>query len=241
VTGWLIPDWPAPARIGCAVTLRSGGVSTGPYASWNLATHVGDDPEHVAENRRRLRQYLALPAEPAWLNQVHGDHIVEIAPGRRGTPTADASFSRRPGVVCAVLTADCLPVLLTDGRTVAAVHAGWRGLAAGLLDRALTQIPWHRLPLAWLGPAIGPDAFEVGDEVRTAFLTRDPTLARAFRPHRGRWLADLYHIARRILQTGGVAEIFGGDFCTYTDSARFFSHRRDGVCGRQATLIWRRA
>ncbi len=241
MTGWLIPDWPAPARIGCAVTLRSGGVSTGPYASWNLATHVGDDPEHVAENRRRLRQYLALPAEPAWLNQVHGDHIVEIAPGRRGTPTADASFSRRPGVVCAVLTADCLPVLLTDGRTVAAVHAGWRGLAAGILDRALTQIPWHRLPLAWLGPAIGPDAFEVGDEVRTAFLTRDPTLARAFRPHRGRWLADLYHIARRILQTGGVAEIFGGDFCTYTDSARFFSHRRDGVCGRQATLIWRRA
>ncbi len=238
---WLVPDWPAPARIGAAVTLRDGGVSTGPYASWNLAAHVGDDPAAVAENRRRLRQRLELPAEPVWLNQVHGDRIVEIGPDRRSTPTADASFTRRPGVVCAVLTADCLPVLLTDGRTVAAVHAGWRGLAAGILDRALTLVPWRRPPLAWLGPAIGPDAFEVGPEVRAAFLTRDPTLACAFRPRRSRWLADLYHIARRILQTCGVTEIFGGTFCTYSDPKRFFSYRRDGVCGRQAALIWRRA
>ncbi len=239
--GWLIPDWPVPAHIRAAVTLRDGGVSRGPYASWNLAAHVGDDPAAVAENRRRLRQKLNLPADPIWLNQVHSDCIVEIGPDTGDPPSADASFTGQADTVCVVLTADCLPVLLTDGHTVAAVHGGWRGLAAGVLDNALTVPPWRRPPTAWLGPAIGAAAFEVGDEVRAAFLARDPALARAFRPRRNRWLADLYRIARRILQTHGVTEIFGATFCTYSEPERFFSHRRDGVCGRQAILIWRRA
>lgn len=236
---WLVPDWPAPSQIGCAVTLRDGGVSTGSYASWNLALHVGDDPEKVAENRRLLCQRLCLPAEPVWLNQVHGNRIVPIGPDRTDTPTADASFTCHPGTVCAVLTADCLPILLTDGHTVAAVHGGWRSLAAGVLDRIVTLPSWHRPPLAWLGPAIGPAAFEVGPEVRTAFLARDLSLAYAFHPCRDRYLADLYQIATLILQSHGITEIFGGGFCTYSDSEHFFSYRRDGVCGRMATLIWR--
>ena len=240
-TNWQPADWPAPVNIHAVVTYRYGGAGSGPFASFNLADHVGDNPAAVAENRRLLRRCLQLPSEPAWLSQVHSARIVEIEPNHAGTPMADASFTCRPGLVCAVLTADCLPVLLTDGHTVAAVHAGWRGLAAGVLDRALTVPPWRRPPMAWLGPAIGPDAFEVGPEVRAAFLARDPGLACAFRSCGDRYLADLYWIASHILGRHGVRAIFGGNFCTYSDSERFFSHRREGTCGRMATLIWRRA
>jgi len=236
----LEPDWPAPAGVRAATTTRHGGVSLGRYAALNLGDHVGDDPGAVARNRALLRAELRLPAEPCWLDQVHGACAVEARPGER--VSADAAATWRAGVVCAVLTADCLPVLLCDdrGSGVAAAHAGWRGLAGGVLEAAVSRLDAapDRI-LAWLGPAIGPDAFEVGDEVRAAFLERDPALTAAFRPSpRGRWLADLHAIARRRLASVGVERVFGGRLCTHGDGARFFSHRRDGNCGRQASLIW---
>lgn len=249
----LRPDWPAPPWVRAAATTRAGGLSTGAYAGLNLADHVGDDPERVAENRARLRVALALPAEPLWLNQVHG---CEVAQGSGVVPgcTADAAVTRCPGVVCAVLTADCLPLLLCDrgGRVVAAAHAGWRGLAAGVIERtlgamreALGEVP-RDAPvdapadlLAWLGPAIGPAAFEVGPEVRAAFLDTDPGAAAAFRSGAGdRWLADLFRLARARLERAGVAGVYGGGVCTYSDPERFYSYRRDGVTGRMASLIW---
>lgn len=241
----ILPDWPAPSTIRAAVTLRTGGVSQGPYASWNLAAHVGDDPCAVACNRQILKQRLALPSEPVWLAQVHGNRIIQAGqrassqPCSPDTPTADASFTSQPDTVCAVLTADCLPILLTDGHTVAAVHAGWRGMLAGIIDNALDLPPWWKPPLAWLGPAIGPQAFEVGPEVKAAFVARHPDFAAAFHPHGDRYLADIYQLARLILTSHGVRSIHGGQFCTYSDQKRFFSYRRDGVCGRMASLIWR--
>ncbi|BCX88633.1 polyphenol oxidase [Methylomarinovum tepidoasis] len=238
---WFTPDWPAPPDIHAAVTLRHGGTSTGPYASFNLAAHVGDDPAAVAENRRRLRETLALPSEPAWLEQVHGTDLVHLPQPPSRPPCADGSYTATAGVVCAVLTADCLPVLITDGLIVAAVHAGWRGLAAGILERALTEIPWGRPPMVWLGPAIGPAAFEVGPEVRDAFLTRHPELDTAFFPRQDRFLADLYQIATYQLYRHDLYAVFGGHECTFSASGRYFSHRRDGTCGRQAALIWRSA
>lgn len=238
---YLTPDWPAPPNVKAAVTLRSGGVSSPPYDSLNLAAHVGDRPEHVAENRRLLRASLALPAEPAWLEQVHGTRTIHI--GREEGCPADASLADAPGQVCAVLTADCLPVLFasTDGAKVAAAHAGWRGLAAGVLETTIEQLatpPGHLL--AWLGPAISQANFEVGAEVREAFVASDSLAASAFLPNeRGRWQADLYALARQRLKRAGVDAVFGGGLCTYAGSAEFFSHRRDGRCGRMATLIWR--
>ncbi len=244
---WLLPDWPAPPHIHAATTLRTGGVSRGPYRSWNLATHVGDDPEAVAANRTLLKQRLELPGEPHWLNQTHGSRTIEIRPRKEAggcdadlPPVADASFTCFPEAVCVVLTADCLPILLTDGHTVAAVHGGWRGLLSGILDNALISPPWRKPPLAWLGPAIGPRAFEVGAEVKEAFTARNPVFAKAFHPSGDRFLADLYHLAGIILRRHGVTAIHGGGFCTHNDAGRFFSYRRDGVCGRMATLIWRR-
>jgi YfiH family protein len=212
----------------------------GRYSSFNLAAHVGDAPEAVAENRRRLARDLNLPSEPVWLEQVHGTHIADLDSALSG-PT-DGAVTRRRGVVCAILTADCLPVLLTDraGTRVGAAHAGWRGLAAGVLSAAVAAmgLPARDL-LAWLGPAIGPKAYEVGDEVREAFLARDPATSAAFVANaRGRWQADLYSLARRSLAAAGVAAIFGGGFCTATEADRFFSHRREAPCGRMATLIW---
>jgi YfiH family protein len=236
----LRPDWPAPARVRAAVTTRAGGVSQGPWTSLNLAAHVDDDPAAVAENRRRLGAALSLPAEPLWLTQVHGRLIagVDNVPGCE----ADGSYADRPGVVCAVLTADCLPVLLCDraGREVAAVHAGWRGLAAGVIEAALDRfIAQPADILAWLGPAIGPAAFEVGDEVREAFLVDEPAAAAAFSPTRpGHWLADLYALARLRLARRGVTAVYGGGLCTYHDAARFYSFRREPVTGRMASLIW---
>lgn len=234
-------DWPAPKNVRAVATTRIGGVSVGPYASSNLGAHVGDDARAVSENRQRLRTTLGLPREPLWLNQVHGTAVVEALP-HDAPPTADASFARSPGHACAVLTADCLPVLFCDldGTRVAAAHAGWRGLAGGVLDSALRAmgVAPDRV-LAWLGPAIEQDMFEVGAEVREQFVARSADNAHAFEVNaRGRWQADLYDLARRELARLGVAQVFGGGFRCYADRDRFFSYRRDGTTGRMATLVW---
>jgi hypothetical protein len=239
---FITPDWPAPANVRACVTTRAGGVSRPPYASFNLAAHVGDDPQAVASNRARLRAELALPGEPAWLTQVHGVGVVDAAAEAADRPQADGAFATVPGAVCAVLTADCLPVLLCDrdGTRVAALHAGWRGLSSGVIEagvRAL-DVAGGEL-LAWLGPAIGPLAFEVGAEVRAAFVAGDPAAASAFQPDRsGKFLADIYLLARQRLAGLGVTAVYGGGLCTVADRDRFYSYRRDGVTGRMASLIW---
>lgn len=220
------------------MTTREGGVSEPPWAGFNLGDHVGDDPRHVAANRARLREQL--PAEPGWLRQVHSARVVEL--GRDVSREADASFSREAGQVCAVLTADCLPVLFCDqaGSVVAAAHAGWRGLAGGVLEAtvAAMRVPPAQI-LAWMGAAIGPQAFEVGDDVREAFVSQHPATAGAFVPHAsGKWLADIYALARIRLAATGVHAVYGGGRCTVSEADRFFSYRRDGVTGRMATLIW---
>lgn len=239
--GWIVPDWPAPARVRAGTTTRQGGVSKAPWDSFNLGDHVNDEPQAVAENRRRLREARHLPAEPLWLEQVHGIDVIDAATAH-GRPIADASVADRLGLVCAVLTADCLPVLLCDvqGTHIGAVHAGWRGLVNGVIEQTVLRMgrPANDL-LAWLGPAIGPTAFEVGEEVRQAFIAYDAAAAVAFVPSpSGRWLADIYHLARLRLQRLGVNQIYGGHWCTYNDSERFYSYRRDGVTGRMASLIW---
>lgn len=235
----LIPDWPAPANVRALQTLRTGGCSPAPWNSFNLGDHVGDDPANVAANRAALCAHL--PAEPLWLTQVHGNATVD-AEKRPKSREADAAYSRQPGNVCVVMTADCLPVLFCDraGTVVAAAHAGWRGLVGGVLEATIAgmAVPTGEL-LAWLGPAIGPLAFEVGDEVRAAFTADDPGAVACFLPKAsGKWLADIYGLARRRLKRAGVAAIYGGDLCTVGDGERFFSYRRDGVTGRQASLIW---
>ena len=238
---WVIPEWTAPENIRCISTSREGGVSSPPYASFNVGTRVGDDPRAVAVNRARLAKWLSLPAEPAWLRQVHSNTVVE-ASEVRGHIEADATIATSANLVCVVTTADCLPVLLCDrkGTCVAAVHVGWRGLVAGVLERAVEAL--RRPPeqiMAWLGPAIGPHRFEVSDEVRTAFLHQDAVNESAFTAApRGRWLGDICQLACNRLWSKGVSQIFGGGLCTYTDAARFFSYRRDGVTGRMASLIW---
>ena len=237
----LTAGWPAPARVRTLVTTRDGGVSLAPYASLNLGQHVGDDPAAVAENRARLR--ACLPAEPFWLNQVHGIGVQEAcADAPDVPPDADAGFTRQPGVVCAVMTADCLPVLLTDrsGSVVAAAHAGWRGLCNGIIEATIARmaVPANDI-LAWLGPAIGPDASEAGPEVRAAFMAHDPTAASAFAAiPDGKYLADIYLLARQRLNACGVTDVHGGDACTVTERERYFSYRRDGRTGRMASLIW---
>lgn len=236
---FLIPDWPAPDNVRALQTLRSGGCSPAPWDSLNLGDHVGDDAQRVMANRARLR--ASLPAEPCWLQQVHGIDVVDAASAAPGS-AADAAYARVPGRVCVVMTADCLPVLFCDraGTVVAAAHAGWRGLLAGVLEQTLATMGCPAgTVLAWLGPAIGPDNFEVGDEVRTAFVARNAEAATAFRPAGdGKWLADLYALARQRLSSVGVARVYGGDGCTFAERDRFFSYRRDGVTGRQASLIW---
>lgn len=238
---WLQPDWPAPRPVRAASTLRTGGVSNAPFDSFNLALHVADDPHAVRENRKRLCDALQLPSEPCWLEQVHGSSVIEA--GDCATPPkADACIARGANQVCVVMTADCLPVLFCsrDGDRVAAAHAGWRGLAGGILDSTVSSLglPGAEL-MAWLGPAIGPRAFEVGDEVRIAFTSRDAAAASAFTPNAtGRWLADLYQLARLELRRLGVHAVYGGGACTFNEEARFFSYRRDGKTGRMASLIW---
>ncbi len=241
---WIRPEWSAPARVQACSTTRLGGFSEGPFAALNLADHVGDDPRTVAANRARLSRLLDLPAQPVWLHQMHGRDVVDA--GSPGPLRADASYSRRAGVVCAVLTADCLPVLLCDraGTVVAVAHAGWRGLAAGVIETLIeTVVERARVTpgslLAWLGPAIGPRAFRVGDEVRDALLEHDGEAGVALRAAgAGRWLVDIYGLARRLLGRCGVRTVSGGGQCTVSDPERFFSYRRDGVTGRMATLIW---
>lgn len=241
--GWLIPDWPAPANVRALVTTRHGGVSAGPYASFNLGGHVGDSPVAVAQNRALLRG--VLPDEPKWLEQVHGIAVADAA-SPEPVPCADAAVATEADRVCAVMTADCLPVLLCDqaGQVVAAAHAGWRGLVAGILEETVKRMRVApESVLAWLGPAIGPDAFEVGAEVLEAFAAVDRGDAAAFRPGAaaGKWQADLFFLARRRLERAGVTRIYGGGVCTYADPERFFSYRRDGVTGRFASLVWRSA
>lgn len=235
------PNWPAPNRVRAISTTRRGGVSRSPYDSFNLAAHVGDDPAHVAANRRRLATLAGHVTEPAWLEQVHGTTVV-AAEAVLSPVAADAAWTRVPSLPCVVMTADCLPVLLCDraGTVVAAVHAGWRGLAGGVIAATVTRLgaPPADL-LAWLGPAIGPAAFEVGDEVRAAFLALDKANASCFQPSpTGRWLADLYGLARLQLRRLSVTAIYGGDACTFSEPERFFSYRRENRTGRMATLIW---
>jgi len=235
----LVPAWPAPANVRALQTLRTGGCSLAPWDSFNLGDHVGDSPALVAANRAKLRGLL--PAEPIWLKQVHGIAAVN-ADFEANLLEADAAYARQPGKVCVVMTADCLPVLFCDraGTVVAATHAGWRGLLAGVLETTIGKMGVQASELlAWLGPAIGPECFEVGDEVHAVFINHDPVAALAFSPKRpGKWLADIYALARQRLQSAGVTSISGGDFCTFSDAERFFSYRRDGVTGRMASLIW---
>jgi YfiH family protein len=237
---WLTPDWTLPQGVAARQTLRGGGVSVPPYDSLNLGDHVGDQPQSVAENWCRVS--VGLPGEPIRLAQVHGISVVDAATVQ-GRVEADACFTRQPGVVCSIMTADCLPVLFCadDGSAVAAAHAGWRGLQAGVLEAtvAALALPPERL-WCWLGPAIGPAAFEVGEEVRVAFVQDCPADAQAFRPglQPGKWYADIFQLARLRLQRAGLRRIAGGGICTVSDPARFFSYRRDGVTGRMATMIW---
>lgn len=234
-----VPDWAVPANVKALQTTRNGGVSTMPWASFNLGDHVGDDPAAVVANRQVLR--AALPGEPCWLRQVHG--IVAVDADRRPkTGEADAAFARRPGTVCVVMTADCLPVLLCDrrGSVVAAAHAGWRGLLYGVLESAVAAMavaPGELL--AWLGPAIGPRCFEVGAEVRDAFVARNGSARSAFvAAGHDKWLCDITLLARQRLGQAGVGTISGGGECTFSDSGRYYSYRRDRTTGRMASLIW---
>lgn len=236
---FIVPDWPAPANVRALQTTRRGGYSQGVWAGLNLATHVGDLPETVQANRRWLREYL--PAEPHWLNQVHGTACAIAGQSPQDT-CADASVGLAAQQLCVVMTADCLPVLFCsrDGQAVAAAHAGWRGLLAGVLETTVAQMQVAPSEvLAWLGPAIGPQAFEVGDEVRAAFVAESPAAAGAFSAHGNKWLADLYALARQRLQRAGVNAVYGGGLCTFSQPEDFYSYRRDGVTGRMASLIWR--
>jgi YfiH family protein len=235
---WLTPDWPAPASVKACVTTREGGVSEAPFDSLNLGDHVDDRPEAVAENRRRLTENFSI--KPAWLQQVHGIAVAHADPGI--VATADASWTTTPGIACTAMTADCLPALFCDraGTRVAAAHAGWRGLAAGVLEATLDSldVPAEDV-LVWLGPAIGPKAFEVGTEVREVFINQLPEAAQAFVPsdNAGKFMADIYLLARLRLAERGVTAVYGGGFCTVTDP-RFFSYRRASRTGRFASLIW---
>jgi len=234
------PDWPAPPGVRAWVTERAGGVSASAYSALNLATHVGDEPAHVAANRNLLRAALNLPSEPVWLEQVHGTEVLDLNAG--GQRPADGAVTSRPGIVCVVMTADCLPVLFCDrrGRRIGIAHAGWRGLLHGVLPAAIRAMSTEPAQLlAWLGPAIGPQAYEVGAEVRDAFADRGSAALDCFTANpRGRWQADLYALARCSLAAAGVTAVHGGGFCTFAESARFFSHRREAPCGRMASLIW---
>ena len=235
----IIPDWPAPKNVRAVQTTRRGGISSAPYDSFNLGSHVGDAPLAVARNRMSLN--TLLPSEPVWLEQAHGT-LVANADLASCLPQADACIARHRTAVCVVLTADCLPVLLCDtqGSVVGAAHAGWKGLAAGVIEatvRAMDIAPQNLM--AWLGPAISQPAFEVGAEVRDMFVGANPQAAKAFIPgQHDKWYADIYALARLRLQALGIAQIYGGDFCTYRDHERFFSYRRAGMTGRMGTFIW---
>jgi YfiH family protein len=235
----LIPDWPVPRNVRCLQTTRNGGQSVAPYDSFNLGDHVGDVPQTVAHNRQRLAQLL--PSEPVWLQQAHGV-VVANADRADCVPQADAAIARQRGAVCVVMTADCLPVLLCDeaGTVVGAAHAGWKGLVAGVIEATVKEmgIAPQKL-LAWLGPAISQRAFEVGEEVRDLFVAQNAQASEAFLPGvNGKWMADINLLAHQRLHALGISRVYGGEHCTYSDSARFFSYRRNGVTGRMGTFIW---
>lgn len=235
---FIVPDWPAPANVKSIQTTRHGGVSVAPYDCFNLGSHVQDNPMAVAKNRQLLSQYL--PSEPVWLNQVHGIDVLDAAKSQC-VQNADASFSKTKNVVCVTMTADCLPVLLCNkqGTAVASIHAGWRSLCDGVIEATIKTMGVESQDLmAWLGPAIGPDAFEVGGEVREAFITQDAQAEQAFCAFDDKWLGNLYLIARQRLHRLGVSSIYGGGECTFSQSSQYFSYRRDGHTGRMATLIW---
>lgn len=241
-SSWIVPDWPAPESVRAISTTREGGVSAAPCDSFNVSTATGDSPAAVERNCADLKERAGLPGEPCWLTQVHGHHVV-TANANSSDVEADASVTTEPGSVCVIKTADCLPVLLTDraGSVIGAAHCGWRGLVGGVLENTIQAM--KRPPgdlLAWLGPAIGPDAFEVGPEVRDQFVAALTESVDAFKlSSSGRWIADIYELARMRLRAAGVRDIHGGGWCTVSDPERFFSHRRDnGKTGRMATLIW---
>ena len=237
--GWIAADWPAPAHVKAGTTTREGGVSKGHYTSFNLAQHVDDDISAVLQNRRYLAELLGLSSEPQWLTQVHG---CDVSTTENPLTEADAKVTSGTDEVCVVMTADCLPVLFCDhaGTCVAAAHAGWRGLASGVIEHTLENMPANRDQiLAWLGPAIGPEAFEVGSEVKNVFLKKSTDFDVAFKPSsKDKWLMDIYQAARIQLKQLGVENVYGGDFCTYTDVKRFYSFRREKQTGRMASLIW---
>ena len=247
MSDFIVPNWPAPANVHALQTKRNAGYSAigfskAPFSSLNFGSHVNDNPMHVVQNRQLLSQFL--PSEPVWLNQVHGIEVVDAA-NTSCAPDGDASFTTQKNVVCVTMTADCLPVLLCDeeGTTVAAVHAGWRSLCDGVIEAAVAKMGVDSSELmAWLGPAIGPNAFEVGAEVRAQFIAKDVQAETAFKAHGDKYLGNLYQIATQRLSTLGIKQIYGGghgnDWCTFTDKENFFSFRRDGVTGRMATLIW---
>lgn len=237
----ILPDWPIPAGVKACSTTRHGGISLPPYDSLNLGTHVGDDAQAVACNRQRLVAGAGLPQMPVWLEQVHGTRVLALDGQAPDDLQADAVYSNVAGQVCAVMTADCLPVLFASqaGDEVAAAHAGWRGLCDGVLERTVECFAAAPGKVtAWLGPAIGPQRFEVGAEVRAAFIAADIAAASAFTPRGDKFLADIYLLARQRLQRAGIFAIYGGNRCTVTEMSHFFSYRRDGMTGRLASLIW---
>lgn len=243
MTKLIVPQWPAPARVRAYSTTRIGGVSQAPWDSLNVGAHCGDNLEHVTANRQRVYAEAGFPSNPVWLEQVHGDVVLRLEGQEFASKRADASWTEKANTVCAVMTADCLPVLFCnqDGTEVAAAHAGWRGLCAGVLEQTVAS--FRDKPeniMAWLGPAIGPGAFEVGAEVREAFMAVDPLADKTFQalPQQGKYLADIYQLARQRLARCGVRNISGGDRCTFSESDDFFSYRRDQITGRMASFIW---
>ena len=235
----IYPDWSVPENVKAFTTTRNGGISSGQWSGLNLGGHCGDDPDHVKQNRQSL--LTILPSEPHWLKQVHGTSVANRTKSRTIEVNADAITSHKAGQVCAVLTADCLPILFCNhaGTRVAAAHAGWRGLSAGILEATISAMNCHPSELiAWMGPAIGPGAFEVGRDVFEIFENLNVENSIAFTPHDDRWLADLYELARLALARAGIEQVSGGQFCTYSSPEQFFSYRRDGITGRMATVIW---
>lgn len=237
----IYPDWPAPANVHAVSSSRLGGLSKERYNSLNLAQHVQDNETVVLQNRLYYQQLAHMPTVPVWLNQVHGTEVADLTPSSKEPITADACITTSRHQVCTVMTADCLPLLLcaSSGKQVAAIHAGWRGLAAGIIEQTVARFSQPKQLLVWLGPAISQAAFEVGPEVRSAFIQQDPKAADAFlRQENGKYLADLYQLARQRLHAVGVSAIYGGDYCTYQQAELFYSYRRDGETGRMASSIW---
>jgi len=241
---YITPNWPAQKNISCVMTTRKGGFSRNVYKGLNLGLHVNDDEKYVQENRQLLKDDLNLPNEPIWLNQVHGSQVMQLPYVTDKNLSADAAYTKEAGVVCAVLTADCLPVVFCDqsGSYVAVAHAGWRSLLNGVLENTLRALPKDNVDImCWLGPAIGPNKFEVGEEVYEQFVIKDSMHENSFQMQNdSKYLANIYQLAKNVLSTNGVKNVYGGEFCTYTQEDRFFSYRRDGQTGRMATLIWKK-